>query len=83
MKERTKATGKDASFRKRRNKEFYAVKFSKKFKPKTPRATSFGHICVSKADAQLLIELVNSPFKPNEATLEARRMNAAIPRLSR
>lgn len=79
MKERTKVTGKDASFRKRR----YAVKFSKKFKPKTPRTTSFGHICVSKADTQLLIELVNSPFKPNEATLEARRMNAAIPRLSR
>lgn len=83
MKERMRKTNKNAASAKRQGKEFYAAKFSKKYKPKTPCVTSYERMYVSKADAQLLMGLVNTPFRPNEATLEARRMNAAIPRLSR
>ena len=36
----------------------------------------------SKSDAQMLIRLISKPFEPNAAAREAKRLNAAIPRLT-
>lgn len=38
-------------------------------------------VLTSKADAQMLVGLLGKKFCPNEATLEARKMNESISRL--
>lgn len=37
---------------------------------------------ISKLDAQVIIGLVKEPFRPNDATIEARQLGKSIRRLS-
>ena len=36
---------------------------------------------LTKAGAQFIVQLIDRAHTPNEATLEARKLNSAIPRL--
>ena len=37
---------------------------------------------ISKLDAQVIVGLVKEPFRPNEATIEARKLGESIRRLA-
>ena len=38
-------------------------------------------LSLTKAGAQFVVQLIDKAYTPNEATIEARKMNSAIPRL--
>ncbi len=40
-----------------------------------------GLLPLTKAGAQFIVQLIDRTHTPNEATLEARKLNSAIPRL--
>ena len=64
-----------------RCKKGNVVKSEKVRKIKTSFMCTNELLPLTKAGAQFIVQLIDRAHAPNEASLEARKMNSAIPRL--
>ena len=65
----------------RRGKNGFVVKLAKNGKIKRSFMYTDEPLSLTKAGAQFVVQLIDKAYTPNEATIEARKMNSAIPRL--
>lgn len=65
---------------KRGGKRCFAAKIVKKGKKKSKSLTG-DWLHLTKADADVLVQLINKPFRPNQALKEAEELYSSIPQL--
>ncbi|MGN0822037.1 MAG: hypothetical protein ACI4OX_09715 [Akkermansia sp.] len=65
----------------RRGRNGLVVKLAKNGKIKKSLMYTDEPLSLTKAGAQFLVQLIDKAYTPNEATIEARKLNSAIPRL--
>ena len=66
---------------KRGGKSAFVVKLAKNGKVKKSFVYADEPLALTKAGAQFIVQMIDKAYTPNEATLEARKLNAAISHL--
>jgi len=66
---------------KRSGKRFLVARLAKNGKVKKSLVYTDEQLNLTRAGAQFIVQLINTEHTPNEATLEARKLNASVHRL--
>lgn len=81
MRTLVKKQHKNPAAAKRSGKRCFAVKLSKGAKVKKSKPLTGDWLHLTKADADVLVHLVNTPSRPNPAMKEVEELYSSIPQL--